>query len=404
LPIGKEISNQQRANNIPSDMISRANSAVISSINGQTEEIIYRSGGTGSVTPLTHPYLGPNSWIRVMPERGTKCMISRRAEDGEPYISAYFSEATASNYTKATDESRFYYKSLREGEIDLATPGIANVFLSRRGTVEIRGGLTSLKLHSDGGEIQARSPTHTRQVLGNKRQKVGDEERFGVVQRPGALNVKFPGQSTIRNIVETIPTFFAKEYLRHLSSDGPIAGVTLVDHREGDVYQDSGIPLLSATTGRKLRSITKYGTEVPGIITTTEVDVDGNISVSLPASAIQGLQVSVNGPGNVKFTVGKDFVANVLKSIILTSTTIDLKASATTTATGPLLHAKNALIQLGSNASSPAIKGDALMTWLGLLVTWLGTHSHPSSGAPPLPAPPIPVPPATMLSSVVLIK
>ena len=388
MPIGAELRKQQRSRGYQEDLVSKANSAIISSTNSQTEEVIYTAGSSGSRTPVSHPYLGPNSWIRIMPEKGTKCMISRRGEDNEPYISAYISEATAKQYTQSTEDSKFYYRSLREGETDIASPGIANIFLAKGGNLEIRGGLTSMKFQADGGEIQSRAPTHTRKILGNKRQEVGDEERFGVVQRPGSSL----GQNTLRNIV-TMPVpvvgpNFAKEYLRILRSDST-PGLTLVEHKEGDVCDDSGI--LQQSGGVLLRSITKYGTLVPGIMTSVEVDVVGSVSLKMPP--LSSLLAEVEGFGSIKMGKG-DLAASSMKTLALTSLNINVgnKTTIATTIKGTLFEAKTNFVKLGPSATQSGVLGE-------LLLQYLLTHTH-GTGVGPSSAPIVP-PTLELLSKVV---
>ena len=122
--------------------------------------------------------------------------------------------------------------------------------------------------------------------------------------------------------------------------------------------------------------------------------MDGNVSISLPPSAIQGLQVSVLGPGNVKFTVGKDFIANILKAITLTSASIDMKALTSIKATAPLFEAKAANVNLGIKATQSAVLGE-------LLLEWLLTHTHGTGVGPS--GPPIVIPTPTLLSKSVKI-
>lgn len=413
MSIGNLINKSLLSQSIPPDLKDKAASAVVTSTNPAKEELTYLATIGGSTIPISHPYLGPNSWLRIMPEQGTSCMIARRAENGEPYVSAYFrgSISSAETYTRATQQDKFYYKPLQEGEIDMATQGIANVYLSKRGTLELRGGSTSVKLHADRGEIEARSPTHLKAILGNKRQAVGDEERFGVIQRPGALNKTFPGQTTIRNIVETTPGFFAKEYLRNIKSEGPVANLTLIDHREGDVYDDSGTEL-KASTGKKLRSVTKYGTEIPSVYMTTEVDVDGNIAVTLPRTAVQGLNVSAEA-GHAKFTVGQDFSAVAKQSVLLSGADLDFKAKASTVLTSPTVEVKSKTsttvvspsIKLGSKqASHPAVHGDVLTQWLVKeVITWAGLITTKVNALPPTSTiPPLAILPSMLSSKVTL--
>lgn len=390
--------------------------ALIRSVDDTQDRVVYNTGFSGASVPITHPYLGQASWIRIMPDQGTKCYIGRRSPDGDPFITAYLSEGSSERYVKSTREERFHCRSLREGEIDISSPGAASVFTSRKGTLELKGGIVSVTLSPADLEISARSPTHTRAILGNKRQAVTDEERFGVVVRPGSLNSDIPSpfrDATIRNVVQKLPTIYAKEYLRVISSDGPIPGVFLVDHREGDVYDDDGTSIDSKTTKRALRSRTRYGTEIPGLSTDVEIDVDGNVALSLPETAITGLDVDV-ALGDINLDAGKDFIATASLNASISAqlgvrleskaATIVMKAKTSATLDAGLnldmlasikMVLDSPLISLATGADTPAVRGADL-------VQYLLTHTHSSPFGPT--SPPIVPPPPGILSASVTLK
>jgi hypothetical protein len=294
---------------------------------------------------------------------------------------------------------------MREGEVDITSPGIANVYTTRRGTLELRGGTTSIQLQAENLKIRSRAPLHTKECLGHQRQKLGDEERFGVVTRPGALTVKLADQPTLEDIVFTTPNNFAKEYVRILRSDGPKADVVMIDHREGDVYDDAGDPIKDPHTSKKLRSQTKFGTTTPGVSTTVTVDEEGNVQLTIPKTAKKGLSVDLEGDGSIELTIGKDLIANITKNLIFhIQETILLEAEKNidvkTKKVFSLLADSKAVfdspkVEVGKGADTPGVRGQDLMNWLT-------THTHPTGTGPS--GAPITPPPQSILSTVVKLK
>lgn len=297
--------------------------ALITSVNPSAEEVIYLGPRGGSRTPISHPYLGPNSWVRIIPERGTKAILGTRAENGEPYLSSYVSQFSSDRLLQATDDNRFYYRRLQEGEIELCSPGIAEVFLGRSGNLELRGGSVSIELSNSNLEIASRSPTHSRSILGNKRKHVGDEERFGVVSRPNESD------STRRNYIRLADDeTFAKEYLRIIKSGTS----TLIDHREGHVYDDSGDRVKSGKTGNFLRSSTNVLGQ-PDEFLKLEVDDSANVFISVPESADQGLYIEVLG-SNFDVRTKNDFVVDSERNIKFRTDNVGLGISSSSITLG----------------------------------------------------------------------
>lgn len=366
----------------------KAYGIVITSTNSNSEEIKYQGPRGGSLTPVTHPYLGPNSWIRIMPEAGTSAIMGSRAENGEPYIQAYTRELDSATkgdplpVVLATTKGKFFYRSLQEGEIDIMSRGIAGAFFARGGNLELRGGAVSMCFDAERLEIGSRAPTHQRAILGNKRQEVGDEERFGVVRRPNSLSALKPiTNSTIQDIISVVPPTlaglitgpqeFAKEYLRIIRTK---SGDTLTDYREGVVVDDDGTLMTSDTTGNNLRTRYKVGTKL-GEETLTEVDEEGNIVVTVPATASTGIKVKVGmGPllgTDIEFSIAKDVLVSVGKSIVM-------DALQNIEFTGPEFSANTLLVNLVKGADTPAVRGQPLFDWLL-------SHTHPTAVGPSSP-------------------
>jgi hypothetical protein len=385
-------------------MSNKAASAIITSTDSYSEKVTYNGAAGGSSTPVTHPYLGPNSWIRIMPESLTTAIIGSRAEDGEPYIQAYLRDPSQNTnkelpVVNATRDEKFYYRPLNEGEIDLSSSGIANIFLSKTGNLELRGGPVSVVLNSDRLETQMLSPTHMRGVHGYKRQDIVNQERFGVVQRPNSKSSDLVTDDTIWDVIKVAPAGglvgdavaaatgnmeWAQEYLRVLKNK---KGILLVDHREGNVIGDDGEVVNSDATGNPLRCQIRYGTTLK-TETVFDVDEDGNIAVSLPVTSTKGIigQVPM---ASIDLTIGKDFAVKVLRSIVLdVLSSLDI--------TGPVCNINTLAVNIVKGADQHMVRGEDL-------VQWLVAHQHPTAMGPsgaPLTGATLP----TILSATGMIK
>ncbi len=389
------------------DILSRsAHGVVIVNTNAQTEEVTYAGSRPGSRMTVTHPYIGPNSWVRIMSERGTKAMVQNRAEDGEPFISAYLQENNAKKNTRSTEEDKFYYRALREGEIDIVSPGIASVFASRRGSLSLRGGTTRVTLDAGNSLIASRSLTQTWSVLGSSRtQSLDNQMRFGLVTRPGNLNSnRLLAEPTITQFIEVLPNYYAKEYHRNLTSDGPVSGITLIDHREGDVYDDSGKPIKNSITGKLHRSRTQWGTQVPGVVTEASVDVEGNVTLTIPNVATKGMHLKIDGFGDLKLEIGRDVIATIARNVMLSiskdflskATNHTFNTKDTNEMTGQMFYANTDAVKLVKNPDQHIPRGEDLLNWLI-------THTHSSPTGPT--SPPIqPALPQILLSRTAMVK
>lgn len=246
-----------------------------------------------SVFRVHHPYLGPNSWIRVGPERGAGVLLQQRWDTQEQEVVGYYNKYPE-RLIDGYKEGRTIARPMREGEIELSSVGMSQAFLDRRGSLMLRGGIVWSRHDNDMLNHAVRAPWHHRQLANNTMGSLGDEERFGIVVRPGLLLPSVPRYMAIGPIA-------FKEYYRSLATDR-IVGGKLTEHQEGDVLDTEGLPVLSSFTGLPLRSSRSWFNE-SGQATTTTIDSIGNVDMSLPSAAVMGAQVNIPS-GNLSMTVG----------------------------------------------------------------------------------------------------
>lgn len=126
---------------------------------------------------------------------------------------------------------------------------------------------------------------------------------FGVVKRPtSAANEAYALTAPFSNPVGDLYTY-AYEHLVSLNNDND---APLIDHREGEVYDDTltpGIPFATPALGKQLklplRSRRRYhatlepGGLPAGVSTDIEIDCMGNVQVDLAETALGGFKMSV---------------------------------------------------------------------------------------------------------------
>lgn len=321
---------------------------LVTATNPQTDKITYSGPMDGRTVPITHPYLGPSSWIRVMPERNTRMILDSRADSGETFTSAYMAEDSSDALIRSTyDDTRFFYRRLQEGEIDITSPGLASAHFASDGTLTLRGGPLSSVLDVPKLESNTKAPTIIHRALDNNTSEISSEMRFGVVKR--FTSTDQPQELWVQVTPEGGDQVFAKEYLRHVSSKAP--PYTLVDHREGHVVANDGTEPTSSVTGKKLRSKTVYGT-VRLEETISEVDVEGNINLILPDNASYGFNVNVSRT-DIKLTAGRDAVHSVSRNFLVDAEqTIELEGQ-------QIKHGRNA-----STSRGAALRGEDMRDWL----------------------------------------
>ncbi len=279
--------------------------ALVVSSNPKTGKVTWGGARGRQESPVAHPYIGPTSWIRVSPERSTKMIVSYRGENLEPYIASYVAEdiegTSNTSLIDATNAGKFYFRVLKEGEIQITSTGVADVSALANGNLELRGGAVLSVYDNVNMEIRDEAPVHRRSTLDSPLVGIGNEERFGVVTRPS------PVDQTARIMVTTggAP---AKEYIRHYTHES--LNVPLVDLREGIVVDDNGVPVL--TSGLKTRLRLRYGTTSNQTVDVV-IDEAGNTAVKVPQCS-RGLSLTVV-QSDAKFTIGKNFNVNVTQNI-----------------------------------------------------------------------------------------
>ena len=343
--IGKILRDGKRHYSSDEQYAVRPYGAVITSVNPEEDTFIYSGPRAGRSAPITHPYLGPSSWIRVMPERATRMILDSRVDSGETFASAYLAESVANLQIRATyKENRFYYRRLLEGEIDITSRGLASAHFSQDGTLSLRGGPLHSTLDVPNLEANVKAPTIIHRALDNNISSLSNEIRFGVAKR--RTETDQTQDKWVRITPEGGDEVFAKEYLRTIESKAP--PYTLVDHREGHVISNDGTETTSSVTGNKLRSLSKYGT-IRLEETTVEVDVEGNVGISLPDNASYGFVLNVKKT-DLKVTTGRDEIHNVGRNFLLDAEqTVELEGKK---------------IKHGAEASDPVIRGEDMRTWL----------------------------------------
>lgn len=269
----------------------------IYNINPQTERAnvdFYAGAKSGKGINVLHPYLGINSWIRVMPDEGTGVLLHNRADSKDPEIERYYMPDTGRRVNAFSSASE-PYRMLQPGEIEVSSKGLSQIFLARRGCIDIRAGAIRQWMDQDKTEFGVKSPTSKFLGYQNVSDQIGDEHRWGVVKRP------------INSIYEQYVKYngnFAKENSDILLFEG--SPNILYDKREGHVVNNSGDFVKSGTTGNNLRLKHIFYT-INGEALIKEIDELGNMTLTLPSSdASDGLTLIVPA-GNIRMQCEKDF-------------------------------------------------------------------------------------------------
>lgn len=293
-------SKQRRA----TDPETKALGGVVLSVDGRSETIQYlNSVSSTNFAPVTHPYVGGKSWIRVMPEAGTGVMLQKRGDMPSPFISTYTNDGEPAARVTVTEETgEDVYRGLQPGEFDILSTGRAYLHGSTRGTLNLRGGMVHATLSSDQLEIQMRAPTHKIEAFGFRRGVLANSKRFGVVKRPTPTTTGATPSGTptvYERPIFTVPTGSAGEWaLEHTVNLTPRGGTDpLIDIRQGRVYKDDGTEPTHPDTGNKLRAHGQWGTTTSGDIVHLYLDEQGNCAIQFPPVARTGMLFDVQGGG-----------------------------------------------------------------------------------------------------------
>lgn len=369
--------------------------------------------GQRSLTTL-HPYTGTDSWIRVGAESGIPVVLAQRPDANTPEILKY-------SYRRPVDRIKAYqsgiglYRPLLPGEIEVHSRGLAQTYYSQRPRLEQRGGLVKAWLDQDDIEAGIRAPLHVRQLHLQRGGSLGDEERFGVVQRPAesGITVSKVWKKYVRaeRVIEpTLATNFAtaaatagviaepgpwaKEHTRILST-GAAYPAKLLDVREGDVIDDFGDVMRMSVTGKPLRLKAEwFCDDATGGVFFVGIDASGNFSVQAPDAATAGGQITIP-QGDLLVTVGANHGVNVQNDYTLSTAqggvTIESKTDMTLRVLdGSVVVLPSARMDVGQ-ADEPAVLGNVMMDLLTQLLDLLASHMHTGNMGAPTPLDPVAV-------------
>jgi len=288
----------------------RAYVGIIGSVNRDTEKATVHHLFTQDLNVL-HPYQGPNSWIRVAPEAGTGVFLADRWDTEENEIMGYYNKYPERGL-EGYKEGKDIRQPLNEGEIEVSSSGYAQTYHDNRGNLHLRGGMTWGTFNNDRMCVEAKAPWHHRMLSSHSVFSLGDEERFGTVVRPG-------------EIIAPLEKYMAwgpipmKEYYRSLASLRIPTG-KLVEHHEGDVVNQLGVPLLSPLSSAPLRAVSNWYT-LTGQATSVSVDELGNIDLRLPQEAILGVNLSIpTGRLAMSALLGIDLTGSPAGPVTVTTT------------------------------------------------------------------------------------
>lgn len=221
--------------------------AVIQNVIPELEAVeaeMFSNPGAVRMTVL-HPYLGPNSWLRVMPERGTSLLTQTRGDLPQQEISRYLSNRVARIHKRVEDGEDFLFRVLRPGEMEAMSSGRAYTHWGEAGDLQLRGGVTRFDLSQTKLEITGWAPTFRRRLHLHSPRVLAHEERFGVVKRPDLIS-----PNLTERYIRLVDTSFAVEYGRWLNTK---AGTPIISFLEGNVTDALGIPKRHGNTGKNLR-------------------------------------------------------------------------------------------------------------------------------------------------------
>lgn len=279
------------------------------------DETVTLETNTGvRTTSFAYPFVSRNAWIRGQPEAGSTMSAMIGPDTQELQATGYFDpakSAAAVRYQRVVDSLRsapsgpipqiLPYRTLTPGDLDTGSRG-AQSFLGLGDVYQASGGLshfsmTSKKVSFETPLFEVQGPDHQLSPA------LSDEFRFGTVRR-GTDNLASPSlvRSTKPSRTNTGKNAFAKEHTVVLTSDSAVNGGRLIDHRQGNVVDDSGSVKRSAVTRQELRALFQWFSNLSS--TRAEIDESGNWSVENAQDSLEGGTMSIPS-GGLRIGVGK---------------------------------------------------------------------------------------------------
>lgn len=298
----------------------------IVSVSPETESLLVDLGS--SQVQVAHPFVSGSAWIRAMPSVGTQIIVSyNTTRKRYEFVSYAPSQEFTSRQLEAYSKRKSLYRDLREGEIELNSSGGANMHLGSRPIVSGHAGCVSWSYDSDKLETNTQAPTHIIRGHNHKKDRIGNEMRFGVVKRPTSYAEETYALTAPLSMPSLEKYVYAYEHLISLSNDN---SAPLIDFRSGEVYEDTltpGIPFATPALGKNLKlplraryrfhcTLEPGGLKIPTQSTDIEISHLGDVDIALAMAAIQGF--SLKAPmGGIKTSSGlfTTFVAKLAMSL-----------------------------------------------------------------------------------------
>lgn len=332
---------------------------------------------------IRHPYMGVNSWIRVMPDRGSSVFTMQRGDDVTPEIIAYKSNQLE-DQLQQNRRGETLYRRLDEGEIELMSSGRAYLFLGSGGDIEMRGGVIRQELLQSRLEHRMEAPLYTRKLPGAKPDTLGYQERFGVVKR---ADQNFP--NALENFIKTPSNEFAVEYSRVLTTK---EGSPLVELYEGNVYDETGAQRTHTSTNKPLR-YNKIISDDSSNTLFMQVDEALNVFIDNNSKAVE---TTVNlGSKNVLSLTGKDTKFIITKtgtyqygtSLTETSPQMTFNAATSFTVKSAKAHLKAPITHFGNSPSIPIALATPTATAFSTMIGLMQSFFTIAAADPALPGP-----------------
>lgn len=356
------------------------NRASVSSVITSTEQVQIESLNNVGVqrTVVRHPYMGINSWMRVMPEAGTPLLTQQRGDQAQLEIWGYIQNTLPNrllrNRNAGTGIKPYLFRELYEGELEFMSKGRAYTHWSEGGDIDIRGGTIHTEMLQTDLRHRTQAPTHNRTLHLYDHKTMAHEEAFGVVRRPNPKNPDIVSQFIRRS-----DQSFAVEHSRWINKKD---GNPLVEKQEGNVYGIDGKEVKHASTNKPLRSYKRWYNDQNQALS-FEIDEQLNI-----------LLTSTNTTKETKIQLGAqnvlDLTAKQLKVSFLTTGLLAFTNSVEVRS--PKISLSGTQVNLGSTAAaSPPILGDRFnsSTMTPLLVMLAATFQTLSTSSAFVSQPPI---------------
>lgn len=248
--------------------------------------------------PILHPFNGTTSWIRSVPERGTRLLMGNRFDSGQPEPLATLPAGPEKRTTDYQSQLNTY-RTLSPGEHDFSSSGLATVYLSKRGHLDMRSGSgVKQQLSRENNHHVTSAPTIIRTLLNRTVGEMGDEERLGLVRRWKL------GSDIDEFYPKSLGNFRAEHYLK-LMNPALFSPEVLYRKVTGHVYEDEGTEGSHFTTGSPLRHQELWYTDSDEFVR-LEIDTSGNYLLELPSPAQNGFELIVP-EGNFKAQIGVDW-------------------------------------------------------------------------------------------------